>query len=65
LEEDCPYTHNLRLLMQLTPDGSEWGVTVEEIAPLNRYSVETRYPGAWGPFSRTEAEAAVPLLPSG
>jgi hypothetical protein len=30
-----------------------------DVLPLNRYSVETRYPGSWDPITRAEAERAV------
>ena len=32
-----------------------------ELVKLNRYSIESRYPGDWDPISRSDAEEAVAI----
>ena len=32
-----------------------------EIVKLNRYSIESRYPGDWDPIARSDAEEAVAI----
>ena len=55
-----PKTHDLRVLMQLIPSSlSLLGLDITEILPLNRYTIEARYPGEWEPITREEAERAV------
>jgi HEPN domain-containing protein len=55
-----PKTHDLRVLMQLIPSSlSLLGLDIAEILPLNRYTIEARYPGEWEPITREEAERAV------
>ena len=56
---DFPKTHDLRLLTQLIPVDIGLSFTIEEILPLNRYTIEARYPGFWEPIERKEAEQAV------
>lgn len=56
---DFPRTHDLRLLMQLVPPGVSLGLEIRQVLPLNRYSIEARYPGDWEPIGRREAEEAV------
>jgi hypothetical protein len=34
-------------------------ISQDEIALLNRYSVEVRYPGEWEPVTRADARSAV------
>lgn len=60
--QDVPRTHDLRRLAQLAVEAaaSEW-VDVAEILPLNRYAVETRYPGFWEPIDSDEATEALRL----
>jgi len=55
---DFPRTHDLRLLIQLLPAGLV-SVKMEDVLVLNRYSVETRYPGDWEPIERADAEEAL------
>ena len=50
---------DLRLLMQLVPANVSRELTIGAVLPLNRYSVEARYPGDWEPINRKEAESAV------
>jgi HEPN domain-containing protein len=54
-------THDLTELVWLLP--AELGLRpyLEALSELNRYAVETRYPGEWEPITREEAEAAVKL----
>jgi HEPN domain-containing protein len=56
-----PKTHDLRLLVDLVPKGVPLGVTRERIVPLNRYTIEGRYPGEWEPITPDEARAALAM----
>jgi HEPN domain-containing protein len=58
---DFPRTHDLVLLLHLVPKEAAIRIETVDVHPLNRYSVETRYPGEWAPFTRKEAENAVLL----
>ncbi len=58
---DFPKTHDIRLLMQRVPDDVKLDLFIEEVIPLNRYTIEARYPGDWEPFDREEAETAVSI----
>jgi HEPN domain-containing protein len=58
---DFPKTHDLRLLMQRVPADVELGLFIDEVIPLNRYTIEARYPGDWEPIDREEAETAVSI----
>ncbi|HMC57799.1 MAG TPA: HEPN domain-containing protein [Candidatus Solibacter sp.] len=58
---DAPRTHDLRLLLQRLPSEFAEDFRMEDMVDLNRYSVESRYPGEWEPISRDEAERAVSL----
>jgi HEPN domain-containing protein len=53
-----PKTHDLRLLVDLVPKGVSLGVSRDRIVPLNRYTVEGRYPGDWEPITPDEARIA-------
>lgn len=55
---DFPRTHDLRLLIQLLPAGV-FSLKMEDVLVLNRYSVETRYPGDWEPIERADAVEAL------
>ena len=35
------------------------GVHMQAVQPLNRYTIEARYPGDWDPIDRPEADRAV------
>lgn len=54
-----PRTHSLRVLMQMVGARTTLDVVFEDVLSLNRYPVESRYPGDWDPMGREEAEAAV------
>jgi HEPN domain-containing protein len=58
---EAPRTHDLRALMLLMTAQPALGMGLERVLPLNRYSVEARYPGEWDPITRAEAEAAVAI----
>lgn len=54
-----PMTHDLRLLAGLVLTKASVPIDLGSLMPLNRYSVEARYPGDWEPIDRVEAEDAV------
>ncbi len=54
-----PRTHDLVVLFNLNPSESGLSLQVEKVQPLNRYSVEARYPGDWDPIDTQEAAEAV------
>ena len=56
---DFPKTHDLLILLKLMEKAHPLGLDLGEVQPLNRYSIEARYPGDWEPITRSEAEAAV------
>ena len=56
-----PRTHNLRVLSQRLSLGLPAELKAEDLLLLNRYSVETRYPGEWEPITRQDAERAVAI----
>ena len=55
---DFPKTHDLVVLVELVPPALSLGVELAELAVLNRYGVEARYPGDWEPITREDAEQA-------
>lgn len=54
-----PRTHDLMELLLLIPKAVGLELTLADLGQLNRYAVESRYPGEWEPISQLEAEAAV------
>jgi len=58
---DVPRTHDLRVILQMVPVSTDLDIELGEILPLNRYSVEARYPDDWEPITREEAENAVEI----
>jgi len=56
---DFPKTHDLVLLLNLLGGAESLGLYLRDIQPLNRYSVEARYPGDWNPIDMDEATRAV------
>lgn len=54
-----PRTHDLVVLINLTSNISGLTLRVEQVQPLNRYSVEGRYPGDWEPIDLREAREAL------
>ncbi len=59
---DFPKVHDLEALLALVPGSAKLTLTADDVLPLNRYSVEGRYPGNWEPISQKEAEEAVALM---
>ena len=53
-----PKTHDLVVLVELVPPDLSLGVELAELAVLNRYGVEARYPGDWEPITREDAKQA-------
>jgi HEPN domain-containing protein len=53
---DFPKTHDLRYLVEMIPPELALGLDLTDLALLNRYAVEGRYPDAWGEPDRAEAE---------
>jgi len=56
---DFPKTHDLVVLLNLAARSCEVTLAAERVQPLNRYSVEARYPGDWEPIGVEEAQKAV------
>lgn len=56
---DFPKTHDLVVLAKLALNAALNDLVITDVQPLNRYSVEARYPGEWDPIDRAEAEQAV------
>jgi len=56
---DFPKIHDLTELLVLIPKSSRFGIDPSELAILNPYAVEARYPGDWDDVSREEAQQAV------
>jgi len=58
---DFPKIHDLEILLGMIPK-SVLNIPVDDVLPLNRYSIEGRYPGDWELPSRKEAEEALELM---
>jgi HEPN domain-containing protein len=58
---DFPKTHDLRVLIQLVLSKLSLTLDMAELLKLNRYSIESRYPGDWDPIARFDAEEAVAI----
>ena len=58
---DPPKIHDLGTLWKRIPSEAGLGLEVGQIVPLNRYTVEARYPGDWEEISRAAAEVAVAI----
>jgi len=56
---DVPRSHDLVVLLNLTLAAGFRGVSTQDVQPLNRYTIEARYPGDWDPIGRPETEEAV------
>lgn len=56
---DVPRTHDLIVLLNLALASGFRGVSSLDVHPLNRYTIEARYPGDWDPIDRPEAEQSV------
>ena len=56
---DFPRTHDLVVLLNLAAHAADLALGMEQVQPLNRYSVEARYPGDWDPIDIEEAGDAL------
>lgn len=56
---NVPRSHDLVVLLNLAMSSGLRGIPVHDVQPLNRYTIEARYPGDWDPIDRAEAERAV------
>jgi HEPN domain-containing protein len=56
-----PKTHDLAELLRLVPETGAPAMSLKELAIINRYALEARYPGDWEPIARVEAERAVAI----
>ncbi len=54
-----PRTHDIVVLFNLLKYTDSSKLDINTIQPLNRYSIEARYPGDWDPIEKEEAENAV------
>jgi HEPN domain-containing protein len=54
-----PKTHDLRLLLDLFPADASLKLSRTQVVPLNRYTIEGRYPGDWEPITTEEAREAL------
>lgn len=58
---DVPRSHDLVVLLNRALAAEFRGVSPQDVQPLNRYTIEARYPGDWDPIDRPEAERAVAM----
>ncbi len=58
---DFPRTHDLVVLFNLLGVDTGPDLAVADILPLNRYSVEARYPDNWDDIDLREASAALAI----
>jgi len=58
---DFPRTHDLVVLCNLLQHPGFTPFSVEELHPLNRYSIEARYPGIWDPVGEEDSLAALEI----
>ena len=56
---DFAKTHDLMALINALPSSAGLAISPEILVGLNRYSIQTRYPGDWWPYSKADAEEAV------
>lgn len=61
LKIDFPKTHDLMILIRLIPTEFALAINMEELAPLNRCSIEPRYPGEWDSFLEDDAAEAMAI----
>jgi HEPN domain-containing protein len=54
-----PKIHDLLELLPLVPKVLVLGIQSTDVAEVNRYAIEGRYPGEWEPIVRQDAEEAV------
>ena len=63
-EVHFPKTHDLRTLLELAQRHCRLELKLSDVVPLNRYTIEGRYPGDWEPISKEEALNAIKLASS-
>jgi len=56
---EFPYTHDLRMLLSLVPAGDKLDIDPVNVIHLNRYAIQTRYPGDLESVDRPEARTAL------
>jgi HEPN domain-containing protein len=56
-----PRTHDLVVLLNLAASIHDLTLRMEHVQPLNRYSIEGRYPGDWDPIDLAEANKALAM----
>ncbi len=54
-----PKIHDLLELLPLVPKSFALDIQSDDVAEVNRYAIEGRYPGEWEPITQEDAEAAV------
>ena len=54
-----PKIHDLLELLPLVPRVLALEIQLADVAEVNRYAIEGRYPGEWEPITRKDAEDAV------
>jgi HEPN domain-containing protein len=63
-EVEFPRTHDLVMLFNLSNTFNSLGILIQDLQPLNRYSIEARYPGDWEPVEEKEAKSAFEVVSS-
>ncbi|MHC4474587.1 MAG: HEPN domain-containing protein [Planctomycetota bacterium] len=58
---DFPYTHNIRILLQLCAKHATWAQTVKDAEELSPYAITARYPGEDEEVTEAEAKRAIEL----
>ena len=58
---DFPRTHDLVVLFNLLRQVETLSLHIQDVQPLNRYSIEARYPGDWEPIDESEARSALAM----
>jgi HEPN domain-containing protein len=61
LDINFPRAHDLVVLLNMLESKGGIGLRIEEVQPLNRYSVEARYPGEWEKIGHGEAVKALEM----
>jgi len=54
-----PKSHDVVELLNLVPKNYRPDLSIYDLAIINRYAVDTRYPGEWETITRQEAEESV------
>ena len=60
-EEAVPRTHDLVVLFNLATKAVSLDLDIQDVQPLNRYSIEARYPGDWEYIDEQEVKAALEM----